>query len=156
MSSASQLVCSCCGEYHSRTLKDLLRHIRLQHADSPTFNIQCGIQNCRRTFVNFHTFRNHAYVYHAVEDQPDQPLRVHDDDPDLLSSSYDLPSGSSGADDSLQGDLESPITFLSDPVSTIKRTAAVWILKVRECHQIPQSVIELIIRDIESLHQVCF
>ena len=67
---SSQLVCSCCGDYNSTVLKDLLKHIRLQHADSPRFNIQCGLNGCSRTFKNFHTFRNHGYSHHHSVEKP--------------------------------------------------------------------------------------
>ena len=38
--------------------------------------------------------------------------------------------------------------------SAIQRAAALWILKVRETHRLPQSVIELIIKDVQTLYEV--
>ena len=38
--------------------------------------------------------------------------------------------------------------------STIQRAAALWILKVRDTHRIPQSVMESIIKDTDSLYEV--
>ncbi len=130
-------------------MRDLLKHIRLVHAESPNFNIQC---DCHRTFVNFHTFRNHIYSHH-YQHSKEKPQHLttgqcHESSP-LLETDTE-----SNADGEL--DLEDPALLISndDHASTIQRAAALWILKVRECHRIPQSVIESIIKDIESLYQV--
>ncbi len=61
--------CLLCGvQVHSLSL--LLTHIRLLHASEPApgFRVQCGLQQCPRTFTNFHTFRNHVYNRHGGAD----------------------------------------------------------------------------------------
>lgn len=156
MSTQLQLLCSCCGEYQAETLTDLLRHIRLNHADTPNFNIECGLHQCRRTFVNFHTFRNHVYSYHSC----DESSQHHE----LEQSQLDL-EGSTVSTSTSQADDTSDPEFIENQVDdeigtnnhlpSIQKTAALWILKVRECHRIPQSVIESIIKDIDSLYEVC-
>ena len=76
--------CPCCGTSSNRTIGDLLRHIRLFHADSSHFSIQCNQQGCQRTFRNFLTFRNHVYARHGSDagEHPDETCTAQDDDSD--------------------------------------------------------------------------
>ena len=39
-------------------------------------------------------------------------------------------------------------------ITKVENTAAMWILKTRECHQIPISVMQSVINDVESLYAV--
>lgn len=54
----------CGGSY--ATISIFLTHLRMFHANEPGFLIQCGLQDCCRTFKNFHTFRNHIYSMHDL------------------------------------------------------------------------------------------
>ena len=68
------LLCPLCADVQTATLTQLLSHIRLSHADSPDFLIQCNLQGCKRTFRNFTVYRNHIYSYHdtvSIEDGSD-------------------------------------------------------------------------------------
>ena len=58
--------CPNCGIAQFQTLKKLLRHIRLSHADQESFSIQCSFEGCKRTFRNLRTFENHIYGFHNV------------------------------------------------------------------------------------------
>ena len=58
------LVCPVCFEYSFKSISSYLSHIRLIHADSPNFRVNCGLQNCSRTFKNFRTYQNHIYNFH--------------------------------------------------------------------------------------------
>ena len=58
------VVCPLCASPPFRTLSKLLRHIRIIHADTASFNIQCNLQGCSRTFKNFKTYQTHIHTYH--------------------------------------------------------------------------------------------
>ena len=58
--------CPNCAIPPFRTLKKLLRHIRLSHSDEECFRIQCTLQGCKRTFRNLRSFENHVYGCHDV------------------------------------------------------------------------------------------
>ena len=60
----SMLLYPLCGDVQTATLTQLLSHIRLTHADSPHFLIQCNLQGCKRTFRKFTVYHNHIYLYH--------------------------------------------------------------------------------------------
>ena len=149
-------VCPCCGQYVRSTMKDLLHHVRLFHADEPNFSIQCSWHGCIRTFRNFHTFRNHVYAFHCSNGTDELIPPSHPDvDPCITdNNAYQLSDNDSDhmTDQDTNDSLEQ--TSGIDHVATIRRAAAVWILKVRECHHLPQSVLDAIIQDIESLYQV--
>ena len=73
-STSAANVCPCCGHWCASTMKDLFHHIKLYHSDEPNFSIQCCWHDCIRTFRNFHTFRNHVYIYHCLEEIQEYPL----------------------------------------------------------------------------------
>ena len=50
------------------TVSVFLTHLRMIHASDSGFNIPCGLQGCQRTFYNFHTYRNHVYSMHDLND----------------------------------------------------------------------------------------
>ena len=58
------------------------------------------------------------------------------------------------ADLSESEDDTSTADEVADKSLLLKEAAAKWILKTRECFQIPQSTMETIIHDITSLQQV--
>ena len=55
------MVSPLCASPPFSTLNGLLRHIRVIHTDDTSFNIQCNLQGCSRTFK---TYRTHIYTYH--------------------------------------------------------------------------------------------
>ena len=134
--------CPCCGTSSNRTIGDLLRHIRLFHADSSHFSIQCNKQGCQRTFRNFLTFRNHVYARHGSDagKHPDETCTAQDDDYD--SQTFSVVTNEEWLDSDLtddenkSGQVDEEVTRV-DYVSTIQKAAATWILKVyvqMHCH----------------------
>lgn len=150
--SSSILVCPCCGSFSANSLTNLLSHIRLLHADAPNFAIDCNFQGCRRNFKKFHSFRNHVYAFHSTSGKQLQQTPIDHQD-DILHCDLDVDS-----DDNEQGFENEPLCVgtpsFADFTELIQRAAATWILKVRECHRLPQSTLESIVKDLESFYQV--
>ena len=79
------LTCPCCGLSCFRTLKQLLRHIRITHSFQENFS-QCKFEGCARTFRCLRTFERHIYDFHnvesisnsTVEGEANEPLPVED------------------------------------------------------------------------------
>lgn len=46
------------------TLKLYVSHLQSQHAKDPSFNILCGITDCREAFWTFSAFNSHIYRHH--------------------------------------------------------------------------------------------
>lgn len=140
---ADILFCPSCGIYQSRSLSDLMSHIRLIHADEPNFRIDCTLQGCCRTFKNFHTYRNHIYAFHSTStgSLPQQvTVSVADDDDD-----------NDVGEDQLEPDTPLQSCEVAVP---LQRSAAIWTLKVRDVYSLPQSTTEQILKDVDSLYKV--
>ena len=159
----SGLLCPFCGERYEATMTRFLIHVRLYHADSPNFSIRCNLQECNREFKNFYTYRNHVYAIHggkdtildenpgkcgntitAATDHATNGATNHDIDPSVEEPQLPQPQLLS----------PSPQLFPEEDPSAIQRAAATWILKVRETNLLPQSTIEAIIKDTESMYMV--
>ena len=192
--------CPLCGEY-SPSLTQLLKHIRLVHADEPGFNLQCGIQGCSRTFRKYQTFRNHVYAIHGtctgtphVQGDKETTLTTEqnegEDDVYVQGVQYDHDASQDDVtddasqddvtddasqddvtddasqddvtDDASQDDVTDDASQdVTDDASqddvtddALQRAAALFILKTRENHRIPLSIMDSIIGDVSSLYKL--
>lgn len=135
--------CPVCRNFKAQRLLYYLKHIHLYHAHEPGLNITCGLSGCTRSFTNFYTYRDHVYAYHGDRDMSQLvPTDVHSGDHGGV--------GSSGED--YTTDREETQSPSSDDV--LQRAAAMWILKTKEKHRIPQSSMEAIIRDVQGFLQL--
>ena len=163
---SSTVYCCPTCRHCSKSIKDFLKHLRLYHADSPAFKIDCGLDGCCRTFSNFYTFRNHVYVHHSLKCRPEEeqvqlPTDLNgsesspdsDGDDNLDAGDNSEADDDSNCDGNPSDDVDPDFDDKSH-FSAIQRAAALWILKVRETHRLPQSVIELIIKDVQTLYEV--
>lgn len=160
----AMVVCSLCGSSFN-TISVFLTHLRMFHANEAGFHIQCGLQGCSRTFRNFHTYRNHVYSIHDVS---------------LITTDHVVDEGSTSSDNDVDAVDACPETvphtnsvtckfyhnnnflgmlmliYCVDDFAAIERAVALWILKIREVHRIPLSVMDKIVSDTQSLFQICF
>ena len=157
----SPLVCPLCGEQSEPTMTKLLHHIRLFHAEEPNFSITCSLQGCQKQFKNYYTFRNHLYAFHSHHSgsftslsSPNDPTDPYESDNNDQMDGHGNDFEESDSDD--QDESNSISNYSSSAVSaqSIQKAAATWILKVREKHLLPQSTIETIIQDIDTLYEV--
>ena len=147
-------VCPLCNCTSLPTISLYLTHIRISHADVPGFKIICGLQGCKRSFTNFLTYRNHVYAHHDTTDEDSRHTSENE-------NSGQNESGNEGALDNTQEGIEGSINRTVTPTvedlvteDTLQKTAAMWILKAREEHRIPLSVMDGMMGDFQSLHQV--
>ena len=99
----ADIVCPLCENPPFSTLPKHLRHIRVTHADAETFNIQCTLQGCCRTFRSFKSYRIHIYRHHktsqnSVLDVASTPAQVEGEYIEL-----DPSEGDNGSHDDLGG-----------------------------------------------------
>ena len=125
-----------------------LKHVRVTHADTDHFQIQCGLQGCKRTFRKFHTYRNHVYTWHDMSEfESEQSTIVNpSENLDLLAE-----------DNTLGEEFDDQFSITPSHVSvedTLKKAAAQWILKTREIHRIPVSTMNDIIVEVQYLFEV--
>ena len=103
------IVCPLCAGGNSyATVSVFLTHLRMFHANEANFQIQCGLQGCKRTFRNFYTYRNHVYSMHDVNSTSTNQLIVEQDE---------VSSDSASDHNHVQ---ESPVDLLDLPTTTIE------------------------------------
>lgn len=90
------------------------------------------------------------YAFHKHEDESNEPEDPENEGPDDMEEEDMLMSGADQSQSDGSGDLRSTSV---DTGETLRRAAAVLILKLRE-HLLPQSVTENIVKDIDSMYQV--
>ena len=132
----SRLDCPSCFDYSGNAIAELLRHIRLFHADTTPFNVRCNLGCARdKPFSSFFTFRDHIYRFHSgikarVCGRQLQPVDLQPPD-----HHYDL-SPYESSDDEL--DSEPPDKREQvDYSAQLQRSAAIFLLKVQEKHHPP-------------------
>ena len=152
------VLCPLCAGCFSQ-YATMLKHIRLTHADEPSFSIQCNLQGCKRTFRNFRTYRNHIYTWHDTTDldtQEDLSLNLEEDrSSDEHGQFGDEDLWIDYLDHSLPSRIDQP-SSLTLARSTLQRASALWILKTRELHWIPYATMDTILADLQSLFGVAF
>ena len=127
------------------TLSLMLAHVRIIHASSPGFRIGCYARGCSRLFTSFCSYRNHVYTFHGGSSYSSyvEPTSVPGDEDDGTGDDAMDASGSVGE----------PESTLPDE-NQVQRAAALTLLKIREVHRLPQSVMGAITADFQSLFDV--
>lgn len=161
-SEMSVFQCPCCWQSTGKNITSHLRHVRLLHADSRSFSLRCNL-GCGREkpFNNFLTWRDHVYRIHrnckpdtasnqSIDPQTSAPTIEPDPDPTQLSQLED----GSIEDDEEPEVLDAVDTSIQNNTASLKRAAATFILKVQEMHRLPQSTMDSIIKEVDSLYQV--
>ena len=139
------LFCPHCAS-QAKTLSDLLKHIRATYSSDPSIVFQCNLQGCKRTFKTFHSFQNHIYLYHSLSltngDQAPQRETSLSEEEDIQG--LDEPNGTCVPP-------ASDTSLTQAPEVQLKRVAILAILKSREVHRIPMSIMDEFIADTQSL-----
>ena len=133
--------CQLC-EFRALSLKDLLKHIRLVHAHRPGFRITCRMSGCQRSFTTFRVFRNHVYDYHNEQQA-------------IILEKEEVEAGNDFAHEEIgePGTSFSSTSTHEDLSVCRKKAAAMWLLKVQEKFLLPQSTMEMILKDVTDLIQ---
>ena len=130
------------------SLKIYVSHLRVTHSKEPTFNILCGVNECREVFRTFSAFNSHIYRHHRVEigitssagetSEANQPAEYN-----WTSES----ANDSCADDHEGGAVESDVSCPGESMTSAKRrsssssVAAKMLLQLREGHQVSQAAL---------------
>ena len=146
------ITCPLCPGTSFSTVQTLLKHIRITHSDRADFLIQCNLQGCKRTFRNFKSYENHIHTFHDLGAlDVESPAASNESE---LEGGDNIDPGASAVYNSSPEETGELIDVNLSPESQLQRAAATWILKTRECHRIPVSVMDAIISDVQSLFQL--
>ena len=146
--------CPLCRDFCTRQVSGLIKHTGLVHAStSGPFHIVCGLGGCQRLFSNFRTYRNHLYSIHTDSDALDLPEPA----PLPITSLVSVGGGGGGGDDGGDGSEEDTTFTTAQSRSSsdlLQEAAARFILKTKESHQLTQTSMNCIIKDVTSFNQI--
>jgi len=130
-------VCQLCRKYAAFSYASVLRHIGTVHAHEAGYNVTCGIEECPSKFTNHHAFRRHLKKKHP------HVMVTQDPEPEELEFLH------------VQDDSEEEGSGISIATSLKtkedKKAAAMFILKLKEKHQIAQTTVDEILQDTEQV-----
>ena len=153
--------CPLCTDFSVPTFQLLLHHISRVHANSPDFNMPCGVETngnrCETTFTNFHAYKRHLRKKHRwrlcdgtdsntsgdlSEDEDENGFALDHDDTAAASDSamYDRDVGN-----------EDSVTSTEEEKNSFTKETAMWILKLKEGRKLTQSTTEEILSDVTEL-----
>lgn len=159
MSEHTRLVCPICpASLSSLTFKltEYIQHIRLFHSHQPNFFLTCGIRGCQRTFKNFGTFKNHVSSRHSL------PRVNNVSDGGCSSLCFGDGAGEDNDDDdgttmddgmTMATEVSDTIEKEPDVAKTLKRSAALLLLKLKEKQKLTQVALQSVIEGVTSLFQ---
>lgn len=136
---SSPVCCPLCDSFAAPTLKGVVRHIGVIHSLEPGFRVTCGVEGCTRSYTKFVSYKKHVYVKHRDAWSVDQ-----------RECDISLPS-------SEEVRRDSPVTEGNDQeesVAQLQRSSALFILKAREIHKIPQTSLDSLLGDISTFIDV--
>jgi len=114
--------CPLCVSFALPHMKGVIRHIGLVHSHEAGFRVVCGVGGCTRAHRNFTSYKKHMYVKHH----------------DVLGLSTRVRSPDVEGLDSIMAPVN-PEEEQEAYITQRDRSTALFILKTREIHRVPQS-----------------
>ncbi len=140
-SSSSYFECWICSDFTSSSMKSVVRHIGCAHSCDPNFRVLCGINQCRRVYTNFSSFRSHLYRKHKEELQYQTRGVAAQDSETSAIDLYDEHQQTSDNEEDFDDDK-------------FKKTLALFLLKTKEVHKVSQAAINGLLVDLTMLFQL--
>lgn len=124
----------------------LVQHVGLIHAHESNFSITCGLSDCQSAFSKYESFRRHVYRKHS-----DSILPSVEEVPDVNDLSMDSENEETHAEnDPSTNDYQMPLS-INELLRSFRDNLVSFILKCREKNQLPISVQEEILDDVNFL-----
>lgn len=146
---------------------DYIKHIRLFHACQPNFKFMCGIDGCLRSYSNVGTFKNHVSAVHCDTSPsatctpcdsdsvslPDEPHSSSSDTVNVLGDTFN-DSDTSDSDHNEEHTSEEDRTcFPNCSRDTLQKSAALFLLGLKEKHKLTQVAVQEIVEGVTILTQ---
>lgn len=132
--------CPLCSRFAAKSLKGVIRHLGVVHANEAGFYVHCVVEDCPQTYNKFLSYKKHMYSKHrdllGITPANNDVTGLDSDQTDLDGSSSDMDIYDS----------------FSEDISTFSRNeAALFVLKARHVHKVAQSSICEVMCDFTSL-----
>jgi len=119
-----------------RTLRAFLLHVRIRHAQEPSFSVTCGLNKCQQQFKSYYSYRKHIRRKHAdfpqvsiSEPQVNEESVNLNDDCEMLDCDRESAAAQTSSEERLQ-EIE----------NNFSQALACFVLKFREEHNTPVTV----------------
>ena len=148
--------CKLCS-FRSRDHLSLLKHVFEVHSSEPIFVHTCGIKGCPHSFssgATFASFLSHANRRHC---NWRQTLALEAPDDDVTHTSCWL--GNFDADDGgpeALGPSHSSISDDSEEGIDLQRTAALFLLTLKEKHRLTQSAVDFAVGSVKQMMTLAY
>ena len=158
-STEKSIPCPLCHGFEDPTYSLLWPHIRLVHATEPGFHIRCNMDSCSRTFTNMKTYDNHLSRCHFMHGRTIIPEMFMSAGENNEGTNSERDNGEENNEDLSEDSNEDTVNAtrrLPDDAETIeelKRTAACWILKIKETCKLTQSAMEEILQGVTDFNK---
>ena len=126
--------CSLCESFTAPHMKGVVRHIGLVHSHEFGFRITCAVGGCTRSYTKFSSYKKHMYIKHRDV----LGVSTRKCSPDMTDPSLVFPT--------FQEDEEEEQPYIAER----DRSTALFFLKAREIHKIPQSSLIHLLGDIST------
>lgn len=148
MSSAYR--CNLCVGYQAVSLRQLLNHMSRNHKSDPNFHVLCGIDGCARTYRVFFSFRNHIVHKHSLA--YNTTVSDHEAEQDVnLNGEFPGPE-QPGEQEDIADIAEEPFDIANEG-KQLQRASALSILQFKEKGRVPQTVVDLFVKNNTELVQ---
>ena len=146
---------------------DYVKHIRLFHEYSPSFQFTCGINGCPRSYHNVGTFKNHVSEAHSSDDfgSNDAPFNPDVPSEPLNNSSFsdavvntlkdtDNSDNDDDGDDIAEMNCSNPNTdFSLCSKDTLQKSSAMFLIGLKEKFKLTQAATQEIVEGVTNLFQ---
>ena len=132
MTSLVRYSCPVCETFTTRSIKSILWHIEKDHLNEP-YSIRCFMDNCPKQYKNVRSLKTHIRRKHSQLEITQEVTHIDNGDDSIQTI------------DNNPEEMDTETATSSEEV--LKRTGALFILKMREVHCLPQSTIDSMLSD---------
>jgi len=134
---------------HFRSLKLLVNHMTLQHAENKRLNLVCGLDNCIYTYNAVETFRKHVRCAHSSHWQQEIDSE-HGSGADC-DSSYETESVGDYVSSNNEPMEIDGVQCWTNFLNNLARFVALFRLKITESYMLPRSVADSICQNVQEI-----
>ena len=134
---------------HFRSLKLLVNHMTLQHAENKRLNLVCGLDNCIYAYNAVETFRKHVRCAHSSHWQQEIDSE-HGSGADC-DSSYETESVGDYVSSNNEPMEIDGVQCWTNFLNNLARFVALFRLKITESYMLPRSVADSICQNVQEI-----
>lgn len=128
-----------------------MRHTFQAHSSLPNFKFTCGVEGCCQTFTTYSAAKSHIARKHRgvnLDESANSPIQSQEYHPDTSSSEF---SPVECTDDDLMHHSAASQPLLTSQENTLQRSAALFLLSLKEQHQNTQKAIDFAVEQVQQM-----